>query len=283
LLIKSMKITRKKLVTLIPYVIIILYSLYALIPFLWMLSTSLKGINEIWDWPPRWIPTKLMWGNYPEVFHARPFARYTLNSVVISLTITSICIALGSLAGYVFSRFRFKWDKFLFVAVLATRIFPPISFITPWYIIGEKMGIIDTYWILIAVHIYMNLPFAIWIMRGFFDDMPRSLDEAGYVDGCTRTMVLRYIILPAAAPGLAATAIIVFLNSWNDYLLASIVTFTTASKTLPVGIVDFVADAYIQWNLLSSASIITCIPALIFILFFQKFIVAGLTAGSVKG
>ena len=132
------------------------------------------------------------------------------------------------------------------------------------------------------MHTYMNLPYAIWIMRGFFDDMPRSLDEAGYVDGCTKAMVLRRIVLPIAAPGLAATAIIVFLTSWNDFLLASVVTFSDASKTLPVGVVGYIADAYIQWNLLAAASVVTCIPAIIFIFGFQKFIVTGLVAGSVK-
>lgn len=274
---------KKILLTIIPYTIIILYCAYALMPLLWIVSTSLKVPTEVWSWPTKWIPNKLMWGNYAEVFKGRPFERYIINSLVVSLTVSAICIALGSLTGYVFSRYHFKLDKFLFVAVLATRIFPPISFITPWYIIGEKMGIIDTYWILIAMQIYMNLPFAVWIMRGFFDEMPRSIDEAGLIDGCTKTMVLRYIILPLSTPGVAATAIIVFINSWNDYLFASVVTFSVASKTLPVGVVEFVGDAMIMWNLLSAASIITCIPALIFILFFQRFIVQGLTAGSIKG
>lgn len=266
----------------IPYLIILAYSAYAILPFLWMLSTSLKTFADTAKWPPAWIPETVQWGNYIEVFKARPFGRYILNSSITSLTTTFVCLFLGSLAGYTFSRFHFKGDKVLFVMVLATRIFPPIAFITPWYIIGEKLGIVDTYWILIAMYTYMNLPYAVWIMRGFFDDMPRSLDEAAYVDGCDKITVFRRIVLPIAAPGLAATAIIVFLTSWNDFLLASVVTFTEASKTLPVGVVGFIADAFIQWNLLAAASVVTCIPAIIFIFGFQRLIVRGLIAGSVK-
>jgi multiple sugar transport system permease protein len=264
------------------YAVVIIYSLFALFPIFWAFVNSMKTLESIAANPLSVKPERFL-QNYVRVFRERPFLLYIRNSVLITVPTVLVVSSLGSLGAYCFSRFKFRGRKVLFVAIIATRLFPPISLLVPWYMLAERFNLLDTHFVLILAGIYLNLPIAIWLLRGFFDDLPADFDEAGLIDGCTRVSVFYHILVPIIAPAIAAVAIITFLTTWNQYLLPAVVTFSSHARTLPVGVVEFVADAFVEWNLLCAGAVITSLPALVFVLLFQKYIVAGLVAGGVKG
>ena len=264
------------------YLIVAAFSLVLMFPIIWTFITSLKSLETIFGNPLSPRPSYFL-HNYIRVFGERPFVLYARNSLLVTVPTVIIVITLGSLGAYCFSRFNFKGKKIFFILVIATRLFPPISLLVPWYMLGDTLNLLDTHLILILTSVYLDLPIAIWLLTGFFDDLPRDFDEAGLIDGCSRITVFFHILVPCIAPAIAAVSIMVFLFSWNEYLLPAITTFTTAARTLPVGVVEFVADAFVEWNLLCAGAIITSLPALFFVILFQKYIVRGLIAGGVKG
>jgi len=268
---------------LICYVILFSYLIVSIFPIYWMTITSFKSRVETYRTPPTYIPTNPTFENYQIIFTTRPFARYMYNSIVIALVATLICILVGSIAAYGFNRFRFRGNRFWLFIILASRILPPIALITPFFIMAGKLGLVDTLRAQIMVEVYQWLPFTIWIMESFFDAIPRELDESAQIDGCTRSQSFRKVILPLSVPAMSSTAIIAFVGSWNEFLYNLILAPTPAAKNLSVGASDFIADMFISWNQMGAGGLITCIPALIFVLFFQKYIVQGLVAGSVKG
>ena len=264
------------------YLVVAVFSLIMLFPIFWTFITSLKSLETIFGNPLSLKPSYFL-HNYFRVFGERPFLLYARNSILVTIPTVIIVITLGSLGAYCFSRFDFKGKKVFFILVIATRLFPPISLLVPWYMLGDTFNLLDTHLILILTSVYLDLPIAIWLLTGFFDDLPRDFDEAGLIDGCSRITVFFYILVPCIAPAIAAVSIMVFLFSWNEFLLPALTTFTTAARTLPVGVVEFVADAFVEWNLLCAGAIITSLPALLFVILFQKYIVRGLIAGGVKG
>jgi multiple sugar transport system permease protein len=268
--------------TLYMYFVVAVFSLILIFPIIWTFITSLKSLETIFGNPLSPKPSYFL-HNYIRVFGDRPFLLYARNSLLVTIPTVAIVITLSSLAAYCFSRFRFRGRKLFFVLVIATRLFPPISLLVPWYMLGDTFNLLDTHLILILTGVYLDLPIAIWLLTGFFDDLPRDFDEAGLIDGCSRITVFYYILVPCIAPAIAAVSIMVFLFSWNEYLLPAITTFTSAARTLPVGVVEFVADAFVEWNLLCAGAIITSLPALLFVILFQQYIVRGLIAGGVKG
>jgi len=262
---------------------VFVFAVVSVVPILWAFSTSIKPLNEVRVWPPYWIPKEPYWRTYREVFETRPFLSYMRNSLIVASATTAICVLLGGLGGYSLSRARFRAKWALAITILGMRLFPPIALVTPWFQLASRFGILDQYVTLIAAYVYMNLPFVIWIMMGFFDEVPQEIDEAGMVDGCTKWQLLRRVIAPLAGPGLATASIFAFLLSWNEYVLAAVLSFSERCKTLPVGVMEFIGDEFVAWNQLCAGALIASIPAFIFVLAFQKYIVRGLMAGAVKG
>jgi len=276
-------VSKKSVLRIIPYLIVFFFTAVTVIPILWAFSTSIKPISEIRTWPPYWIPKHFQFISYVRIFITRPFLQYTTNSAIVALVSTAICVLLSLLAGYSLSRAKFKGKTAIALLILATRLFPPIALISPWYQLASKFNLINTHVVLIMAYIYMNLPFMVWIMLGCFDRIPRELDDAGRIDGCTKFSLLRYVLLPLAGPGIATAAIFTFLLSWNEYLLAAVLTVSPSAKTIPVGVMEFISDEFIVWNQLCAASLMASIPAFVFVLLFQQYIVKGLTAGAIKG
>jgi len=263
------------------YIFLLIFISLSLFPIFWMLDSSFKSPREIVAMPPIWFPVPTL-ENYIKIFKARPFAHYTVNSLIVALSVSALCIALGTPAAYGFSRFKFWGSNSLFGLIIATRLVPPVSFIVPFTIIFTTLKMMDTLPALIIAYIFFNLPFVTWILVGFFGAIPRDLDDAARIDGCNHINTFWWVILPLARPGIIASAILAFLMSWNDFMFALVLT-RVRSKTLPIGITDFFADHFIDWSQLAAATMYTTVPAIIFVLLFQKHLIKGMLAGAVKG
>ena len=264
------------------YGILILVSLYALFPFIWMLSTSFKTEAEAFRVPPTWIPIKPTIDAYIYMWTKKNFGIYFLNSTIISLGTAILSTFFGALAGYGFSRFIFKGRKFLIGFFLATQMLPGVLLVGPYFKILSKFGLYDTRTGLIIGFLTICLPFSTWMMKGFIDRVPDALDQAALVDGCSRLGVFFRVILPISAPGMVATIIFAFLLAWGDLLWVLCLTSTESMITVTLGIARTVGEFRIIWPMLMSGALMGGMPAIILYLLLQGLLVQGLTAGAVK-
>jgi multiple sugar transport system permease protein len=264
------------------YGFLILISIYALLPFAWMLSTSLKTEAEAFRIPPTWVPIEPTLYAYIYMWTKKNFGIYFLNSTIISLGTAILSTFFGALAGYGFSRFVFKGRKFLIGFFLATQMLPGVLLVGPYFKILSKFGLYDTRTGLIIAFLTICLPFSTWMMKGFIDRVPDALDQAALVDGCSRLGVFFRIILPISAPGMVATIIFAFLLAWGDLLWVICLTSTESMVTVTLGIARTVGEFRIIWPMLMSGALMGGMPAIILYLLLQRLLVQGLTAGAVK-
>lgn len=259
------------------------------VPGLWVVLTAFRPNIEILARPAVWIPHELTLNNFKGIFgllptqQGLPVAQYFINSIVISVTSTIVAIIVGMAGGYAFARYRFKGKATLFLAFMLSRTVPGVALSLPLFILWARVGLIDTPIGLILVYMAVNIPFTIWLTDGFFRQIPVDLSEAAQIDGCTPWQAFWKVEFPLARSGLASAAIFAFLTSWNEYALASQLTRTTASKTMPVGLMDFTAQFTVDWTGMSAMAVLIIIPALILTFIVQKHLIAGLTFGGVKG
>jgi multiple sugar transport system permease protein len=251
---------------------------FFLFPFAWMLMGSLKTQAEFMAYPPRWLFAPTL-DNYAKVLVQGDFLRFTFNSVVIALGSTGLSLLLGVPAAYSIARYR---QTTLGVALLAARMAPGIAFLIPWFILFSKLGMVDTYPAVILTHMVVVLPLVIWVMVGFFEELPKELEEAALIDGCTVLAVFRRIALPLTRPGMLATAILGIISSWNNFIF-SLVIAGNSTRTLPVAVFNFVSYDSLNWGGLTAASTIITLPVLVMAFLVQKHIVRGLTFGALKG
>lgn len=272
------------------YVLLTVYVIVIWFPIYYIFITSLKSSGEVLSLPITFYPQDPTVQNYIDIFTNRPFGQYTLNSMVVAVTTTVICVTLGTLTGYSFSRYDFVGNKALLLSIVGARMIPPIALIVPFFqimssppLIGGLTGsLYDTRIALILTYTFFNLPFAVWIMKNYFDGVPESLDEQARIDGCSRWEAFFKIILPMAKPGIAATAILAFIFSWNEFVFALVLTSSETAQTLPIAVSLFVADDFVDWAHLAAGGMIAAVPGILFGLFFQQYIVSGLTQGAVK-
>jgi multiple sugar transport system permease protein len=259
------------------------------VPGLWVVLSAFRPNGEILAKPPVWVPENPTFDNFRKIFGlgtdqvAIPVGSYFMNSLIIALTSTLIALAIGMAGGYAFARYRFRGKGGIFLGLMLFRAVPGIALSLPVFILWSKMGIIDTKLGLIIVYVSLNVPFTIWLIDGFFRQIPLSLSEAAQVDGCTRWQAFWKIEFPLARSGIAAAGVFAFLTSWNEFALASQLTRSTTSKTLPVGLLDFTAQFTIDWAGMCAMAVIIIVPALILTFLVQKHLIAGLTFGGVKG
>jgi multiple sugar transport system permease protein len=265
------------------YAILIIASLFVLIPTLWMLSTALKPAAETMVTPPKWIPKHITFHSFTSIWKDYPFTSYFINSTIIVSISTLVSIVFSALAGYGVTRFKFKGKGTFLTFLLITQMFPSIMLLIPFYQVLKSLHLINTYWGLILVYISFSIPFCTWMMVGFFKGIPLELDEAARMDGCGRIRTFVQIILPLSLPGLASTAIYAMLLGWNEYMFAFILTNSDAMRTLPVGIAELNGYYRVVWNDLMAASFLSSLPLIILFIFLQKYFISSLTAGSVKG
>lgn len=249
-----------------------------LFPLLWMLQASFKTQVEITRIPPSWRFTPTL-NNYREVFQNQEFARYMWNSFVIAAGSILGSLLLGLPAAYSIARYR---QHRLGILILAARIVPGITFLIPWFLLFTRMGIIDTYASLILSHMVVGMPFIIWVMVSYFEQLPEELEEAARVDGATRQGAFWHVALPLSGPGIVTASILAFIFSWNHFMFAIVLTGDRV-KTLPVAVFNFLTYATINWGGLMAAAVVITLPVLIIGLAAQRYVIAGLTAGALKG
>ncbi|MEF0940810.1 carbohydrate ABC transporter permease [Rhizobium sp. BR 362] len=258
------------------------------LPGFWIILSSLRPTVEIMAKPPVWIPQELSLEAYRAMFGGAgqggiPVWDYFRNSLVISVTSTVIALIIGMSGGYAFARFRFKGKSAVFLGLMLTRSVPGVALSLPLFMVYARLGIIDTHFGLIITYVALNVPFTIWLIDGFFRQVPKDLAEAAQIDGCTRWQAFWQVEFPLAGPGIASAGIFAFLTCWNEYALASQLTRSVDSKTLPVGLLDYTAEFTIDWRGMCALAVVMIVPALALTFIIQKHLVSGLTFGAVKG
>lgn len=259
-----------------------LVGLIALAPVLWGLSTSFKPTNKILKYPPELIPAEPTLEHYVQIFQSG-ILRFFLNSVVISGATVVLCLALGSLAAYALSRFRFAGDSIMLYVILVTMSIPIVALLVPTYTFFAKIGLLNTHLGLIVLYAVYNLPITVWIMKDFFSSIPSEMEKAAMVDGYTRIQAMRKVLLPLSAPGLIAAGLFILTFAWNDFEVALIMTHSNFARTLPVAIYNYLGFFGREWGPLMASSMVAITPIIILFVFFQKYFISGLTSGSTKG
>ena len=255
----------------------------AVLPLLWMLSTSLKPPREVLATPPTLIPAAPTLENYARLLAQTAFVRYFVNSVSVAGLTVLLTMAVGAVGAYSLTRFRFPGREGIARLILCTYMFAPIMIVVPIYILARRLGIVDTHTALVLSYSSFCLPFSLWLLRAFFQSIPIELEEAAQVDGAGRPRALAYIVAPLALPGLIATSIFTFTLAWNDYIFTRILIVSDELKTLPVGVQDLFSAAVVDWGLVMAAGMLITIPALAFFMAVQRHLVAGWGTGGLKG
>jgi multiple sugar transport system permease protein len=265
------------------WTVLAFFAIYVIAPFVWMVSISLKPETEVFAREIAILPREPTLANYEAVFIAAPYLRYFMNSLLVAIVTTLGAVTVSTLAAYAFSRFRFRGRDLIAFLILATQMFPLVTGIIPLYLIFSKLGLINTYWCLFIAYVAFTIPFCTWMLKGFFDTIPKEIEEAALIDGCTRMQVLRTIVLPMSGPALVATGVFCFILSWNEFLYATVLTTSDTVRTLPAALGQMIGQGYTQWGALNAAGIMTTLPVVLFFMLFQRYLVSGLTAGAMKG
>lgn len=279
--IKPARSRRSPLRSALLHVFLLAGSAIMLTPFLWMLSTSLKEPSQIFTYPPQWIPDPIVWENYRSAFEGLPFGRFYLNSLIVATSITFLQLLGSSLAAFAFARLRFPGRDAVFLLYLATLMIPFQVTMIPNFILVRWLGWFDTYQALILPPAFSA--FSTFLLRQYFRGIPIDLDEAARIDGASSLRIWAQVIVPLSGPVLAALAIFVFLQSWNDFLWPLVVTNSNEMRTLPVGLAAFQGQYSVRWNLLMAASVIAMLPVLIVYIIGQKWFVRGITLTGMGG
>lgn len=272
-------------------ILVVVVLFFFLFPVYWLVTTAFKRSEEWFTWPPTFWPSSWTLGNFMGVeggfFGSATTAIVTItpylrNSVVVALFVALLTTLIAALAAYAISRFKVGGMRFV-SWVMSVRMLPPIASALPLYVIFSRLRLINTWWALILAHLVITVPFGTWILITFFNEIPRELDEAAFVDGASVGQCFVTIVLPLAAPGLAAVATLSFIQSWGEFLLSLVLTTGREAQTLPLYLGRFITGWRIAWGPLSAAGVVTMLPVVVFSLLAQRYLVRGLTFGAVKG
>jgi multiple sugar transport system permease protein len=253
-----------------------------LFPLLWILGLSLKSRPQIFASPPLylWWPTL---EHYLDVLGRSDFLKAFLNTLIVSTSAVLLSLAVGLPAAYAFARFPFRGRSFLFFSLLVMRMLPPIAVLVPMYVLLNQVGLTTTHLSVVLAYTTFSLPLVVWIMRGFFEDLPRELEECAWIDGATRFVAFWRVVLPLARPGMVAAGILCLQLAWNDFLFAAVLT-NNATQTLPVLMAGFSGgDSGVDWGAMTASGMLVILPVILFSFAAQKHLVAGLSSGAVKG
>ena len=265
------------------YALVLLFVVVLLLPFIWQFLTSIKQLDEISAIPAQWFPKKINLQFYINVFTKHFFGHYLLNSAIVATVSTLLSIIVGASAAYALSRLRFRGKKVILLAIISISMFPTIATLSPLYMFLKTTRLLNNYAGLILTYMTFSLPMGIWLKSNFFGQLPKGVEEAAAIDGCSPLRTFFSIMLPLIKPATFSVGLLVFINCWNEYLYA--LTFMTkdSMRTVPVGIALFATNYQLPWGDMAAASVVATVPLIVLVLIFQKKIVAGLTTGGIKG
>jgi multiple sugar transport system permease protein len=268
-------------------VYLLLLGIFTMLPMVWMLMTSVKTQFGALQYPPEWIPSDVTFEQYARLLSpanevGQEFLHYLLNSILVSTATTVLGVAIAVPAAYAFSRFRFPGRKLLFYAVLVRNMFPAVVFLMPLFIMMKWLGLVNTAGSLILTYLTFGLPLSIWLLKGFYDNIPEELERAARIDGASRFKAFWLIIMPLSSPGIIATAIYAFIGAWNEYVYALTFLNSESLLTLPVGLQHFFTEFATNWPGLMAAAFIMSVPVVVMFMLLQKQFVRALTEGAVK-
>ena len=272
----------RRFYTIITYVLLGLGALIVVTPFLYMVSTSLKGQTYVFELPPRFIPSKVTFRNYTQALRTDDFGLYFLNSAIVAIFATASTVLISSLLAYAFGRMQFRGKRILFATLLLGMMIPPVMLIIPQFMIAKEFHLLNSLAGLIVVYIAMNLSMQTYLLTGFFKTIPQDLIEAALIDGAGQWRIFWKIILPLSGSGLAVTVIFTFLYSWDEFPWAHVAIKQTSHRTLPIAIALFQNQHLTEWGQVFAASIIALIPVVIVYIIFQRYFVAGIATTGLK-
>lgn len=261
-------------------ILIVVICIALLFPFVWMFMVSLRNRVDVLQ--PGKIFAPVTWENYRLVLSGSGILPYFKNSIIVAVFSTVISLVLGSFAAYGFARYNWKKREDRAFWVLSQKFLPAMAVVIPYFLMASTVGLLDTQVILIICYTTFNIPFTIWMMRGFIEDLPVELEESAQVDGCTRMQTIQKIVLPLVLPGLVATAIFCVINSWNEFVFANFLTSIHA-KTVPTSVMMYLSVSGVKWGEMAATGVLAVLPVLIFAILVQKHMIRGLTFGAVKG
>jgi multiple sugar transport system permease protein len=265
------------------YAVLLGTILLTIFPLVWLVLTSLRGSADIFAMPVRVFPESVTFGQYISVFSQYGLDDYLWNTVIVSVATVVLVILLGVPCAYAMSRFRLPGARVVLTILLIMRMIPVVALAIPLFAVFASIGLLDTLTALVLTHTAAKLPVAIWLLMGFIQDVPREVEESAQIDGAGTLRLLVQIVSPLIAPGIGATAVITFLFTWNDLLVALTLSSSEAAQTLPVGLTNFVSQFGVDWGAMSAAGVLMVIPTLIFVWFAQGLLVKGLMSGAVRG
>jgi arabinogalactan oligomer / maltooligosaccharide transport system permease protein len=265
------------------HLVLIIFSLFALYPIICVFSISLRPGDQLLSRSLAIIPERATFISYYRLFMEQPFLKWMWNSILVSMVVTVVGVVLAASAGYSFSRYKFKGRQASLIGIITTQMFPVTMLLLPMFIMLIKLGLYDSYWGLIVAYSATALPFTIWQMKGYYDTIPYSLEEAAMIDGAGPIYSFWRIILPLALPALAITALFSFMSAWSEYLVAAVLLQDQDLYTLPIGLKQFTSNMEVSWGLYSAAALMVSVPVVVLFVLLSRWLISGLTLGSVKG
>lgn len=264
------------------WLLVAFVALWSVAPFLWQMNSSFQEDRDLTSRPPNFFPNPLVLDHYKNLFGERGFQQYIANSAIVTVSATFVALILAVLCAYALTRLPVPGKGVVLSIILAISMFPQIAIVTPLYLILNSLHLLDTYAGLSGAYIGLSIPLMVFILYSHFRAIPHEMDEAAAIDGAGRLRTLSSIIVPMAAPGIVTAALLGFIASWNEFMLALSFTTTSAHQTIPVGIANFSEQFFIPWGDMSAASVIVTIPLVVLVVLFQRRIVDGITAGAMK-
>lgn len=265
------------------YVILLAAACFAMFPILWAISTSLKPESEVLMYPPSFIPLTFTWENYYKVLFQSNYPIYFANTILVTAVTMAVSVLVSSHAAYAFARLKFKYSEVIMFIVLMTSMIPAVAQLSPLYVLAVKTGLYNTKLVLILIYTAWRTPIMTWLLKGFFEQTPREIEEAAVMDGCSRIKIFYRLVLPMSKPGIASVALLSAVFVWNDYLVSSSFVSSEQHRMLSIGIYNYVTAYGTMYGQLMGGVCMAIVPIIILFICLQKQFVAGLTAGAVKG
>lgn len=276
------RVAKKKLHKTFVFLALLIGAIFPAFPIVWMLSSSFKPNTQIFAYPPEIISKTFSLDAYASIFSDPTKIRFFLNSYFVSGTVTIFTLVIAILAAYSFSRYNFRFKQPMSTIIISIQAVPPITLLIPYFGLIVTLRLYNTYWALILTYMIFTLPYAILMMTGYFNTLPKELDEAVLIDGANNFVALWRVLVPISLPGIVSVGMYTFMQAWNEYLFALTLTKTLDKRTVPIGINLLMGQHSYEWNEMMAMSILGCLPILILFLFFQRFFIGGMTSGSVK-